>query len=220
MRTKWCRRCNIGSHQGSELKLKQPASSASMNRRAIAKTIFRPQKFSRNSCALDVELTSRANVNRNPSSFVRAGLSPSPEPEACKSLQEVVKASRAGCRSKSSQPGIHVKLRGFAENHCTREHDANKVPEFSPYLGGSFVFRSADRCRNALLAHRQLSLTSEEKLERAKGFEPSTPTLARSCSTPELHPHPLGMAARHAAAGRSYSQKRAGLCNHGRKTWR
>ena len=28
------------------------------------------------------------------------------------------------------------------------------------------------------------------ELERAKGFEPSTPTLARSCSTPELHPHP------------------------------
>src|ERR1700677_4833377 len=28
------------------------------------------------------------------------------------------------------------------------------------------------------------------KLERAKGFEPSTPTLARLCSTPELHPHP------------------------------
>src|SRR3954463_510825 len=34
------------------------------------------------------------------------------------------------------------------------------------------------------------------KLERAKGFEPSTPTLARSCSTTELHPHPRGMAAR------------------------
>jgi hypothetical protein len=27
-----------------------------------------------------------------------------------------------------------------------------------------------------------------EKLERAKGFEPSTPTLARLCSTPELRP--------------------------------
>jgi hypothetical protein len=26
-------------------------------------------------------------------------------------------------------------------------------------------------------------------LERAKGLEPSTPTLARSCSTTELHPH-------------------------------
>src|ERR1043166_8974124 len=36
-----------------------------------------------------------------------------------------------------------------------------------------------------------LHLTSLlEKLERAKGFEPSTPTLARLCSTPELHPHP------------------------------
>src|ERR1700730_14980644 len=28
------------------------------------------------------------------------------------------------------------------------------------------------------------------RLERAKGFAPSTPTLARLCSTPELHPHP------------------------------
>ena len=28
-----------------------------------------------------------------------------------------------------------------------------------------------------------------ETLERAKGFEPSTPTLARLCSTPELRPH-------------------------------
>jgi hypothetical protein len=27
-----------------------------------------------------------------------------------------------------------------------------------------------------------------ENLERAKGFEPSTPTLARLCSTPELRP--------------------------------
>ena len=32
----------------------------------------------------------------------------------------------------------------------------------------------------------------EKILERAKGFEPSTPTLARSCSTTELHPHPRG----------------------------
>src|ERR1700722_7476562 len=28
-------------------------------------------------------------------------------------------------------------------------------------------------------------------LERAKGLEPSTPTLARACSTTELHPHPM-----------------------------
>ena len=36
------------------------------------------------------------------------------------------------------------------------------------------------------------TLSFFEILERAKGFEPSTPTLARSCSTPELHPHPRG----------------------------
>ena len=36
---------------------------------------------------------------------------------------------------------------------------------------------------------RRVNDTSE-LLERAKGFEPSTPTLARLCSTPELHPHP------------------------------
>ena len=33
------------------------------------------------------------------------------------------------------------------------------------------------------------SLGKGEILERAKGFEPSTLTLARLCSTPELHPH-------------------------------
>ena len=40
-------------------------------------------------------------------------------------------------------------------------------------------------------------LPVEENLERAKGFEPSTPTLARSCSTPELHPHPLRLPESH-----------------------
>ena len=32
-------------------------------------------------------------------------------------------------------------------------------------------------------------LKSTRNLERARGFEPPTPTLARLCSTPELHPH-------------------------------
>src|SRR5258706_623991 len=48
----------------------------------------------------------------------------------------------------------------------------------------------ADSCRMRFLRIKQTSLIFDEKLERAKGFEPSTPTLARSCSTPELHPHP------------------------------
>jgi DNA-binding HxlR family transcriptional regulator len=45
----------------------------------------------------------------------------------------------------------------------------------------------------AIRSGRTQSLRSlSKKLERAKGFEPSTPTLARLCSTPELHPHPRG----------------------------
>ena len=32
------------------------------------------------------------------------------------------------------------------------------------------------------------SISFQEKLERVKRFERSTPTLARLCSTPELHP--------------------------------
>src|SRR3954466_9891722 len=48
------------------------------------------------------------------------------------------------------------------------------------------------------------------RLERAKGFEPSTPTLARSCSTPELHPHPR--TGEWVAAGRArYAKWRPGL---------
>ena len=73
--------------------------------------------------------------------------------------------------------------------------------------------RSA-RDRHAGLEDRPLSgdnryrcLRAEhlEKLERAKGFEPSTPTLARSCSTPELHPHPI-------ADGRLPGRQSADLC--------
>src|ERR1700748_3006006 len=38
-------------------------------------------------------------------------------------------------------------------------------------------------------------VTGPAVLERAKGLEPSTPTLARSCSTTELHPHPKALTA-------------------------
>src|SRR5690349_3050674 len=38
------------------------------------------------------------------------------------------------------------------------------------------------------------SCKNRRSLERAKGLEPSTPTLARSCSTTELHPHPKVLA--------------------------
>ena len=43
-------------------------------------------------------------------------------------------------------------------------------------------------------------------LERAKGFEPSTPTLARSYSTTELHPHPRDWRRSLAGNGQSYAK--------------
>ena len=38
------------------------------------------------------------------------------------------------------------------------------------------------------MSHRPRPISVFEVLERAKGFEPSTPTLARLCSTPQLRP--------------------------------
>ncbi len=43
------------------------------------------------------------------------------------------------------------------------------------------------RLKGTSNAPRQ-SFGSKEKMERVKRFERSTPTLARLCSTPELHP--------------------------------
>src|ERR1019366_9598712 len=54
---------------------------------------------------------------------------------------------------------------------------------------------------------RRIQLISLKKsLERAKGFEPSTPTLARSCSTTELHPHPRDWRRSLAGNGQSYAK--------------
>jgi hypothetical protein len=55
------------------------------------------------------------------------------------------------------------------------------------------------------------SSQSGKILERAKGLEPSTPTLARSCSTTELHPHP---SCRRSLAGNGRPMPNAGgECN-------
>jgi hypothetical protein len=49
------------------------------------------------------------------------------------------------------------------------------------------------RCRSAASAgYEETAIFSGFPLERAKGFEPSTPTLARLCSTPELRPRSYG----------------------------
>src|ERR1700678_4491246 len=68
--------------------------------------------------------------------------------------------------------------------------------------------QDAQKTRSPLTkrALRQTLVTCEENLERAKGFEPSTPTLARSCSTTELHPHPSVWRRHLAGNGQSYAK--------------
>ena len=60
------------------------------------------------------------------------------------------------------------------------------------------------------------SAKPQENLERAKGFEPSTPTLARSCSTTELHPRPKELTAVTPTTGRAMP-KAARECNSRRQ---
>src|SRR4051812_6273426 len=64
---------------------------------------------------------------------------------------------------------------------------AGAQPECATTLSRKPALRLFPPTGEAGAAHR---FGMKRKLERAKGFEPSTPTLARSCSTPELHPHP------------------------------
>ena len=60
----------------------------------------------------------------------------------------------------------------------------------TPNIGGHQVVTKPKKNKTASRRLRYKSLIILRILERAKGFEPSTPTLARLCSTPELHPHP------------------------------
>ena len=97
------------------------------------------------------------------------------------------------------------------------QHRADAVLQFDEFHR-SHARRLSRRGRPALRAGHSRrgieaigtdAVRAERKLERAKGFEPSTPTLARSCSTPELHPHPLDIWPNRdiGRQGRSYSQK-------------
>ena len=67
---------------------------------------------------------------------------------------------------------------------------------FGRHLGFSDQTRNGWHRPGCCTTSARLASQSTQ-LERAKGFEPSTPTLARSCSTPELHPHPWARRHRH-----------------------
>src|SRR3954454_9570297 len=72
------------------------------------------------------------------------------------------------------------------------------APDAGRAYGTGYDSDAAEPCGTTQQASRFASVArarlgerlgaSWRHLERAKGFEPSTPTLARLCSTPELHP--------------------------------
>jgi hypothetical protein len=96
----------------------------------------------------------------------------------------------SACPARSRQAGIFIarvcvdsaRRSGRAHNHLR----ARTAP----------LSRTCTMFRDGKTPHPGLARTLSfwKFLERAKGLEPSTPTLARSCSTTELHPHP-GLAA-------------------------
>src|SRR3954469_17427277 len=89
-----------------------------------------------------------------------------------------------------------------------------RTPSSSPSL--TDAGRRKRRGRADSPAFRMPTLDFRRILERAKGFEPSTLTLARLCSTPELHPHskPLFLMPKLGiGATRAYMPNRYRLCN-------
>src|SRR3569623_709358 len=94
------------------------------------------------------------------------------------------------CRSATSLSMARRLPRIRCDNNTARNQQLGRAKTTKPPFGGLRV------C--------QFSSQDWKILERAKGFEPSTPTLARSCSTPELHPHQKWTAP--SAAGRHLCQ--------------
>src|SRR6516225_2117668 len=96
-------------------------------------------------------------------------------------------SSRRALFAREPSPGIRI---GLASLRGRKIAAARHAPPDS--RAGS---RNSSRTMPAVLIGIEFLPVlnrSVRELERAKGFEPSTPTLARLCSTPELHPHPPG----------------------------
>src|SRR5271154_2387786 len=96
-------------------------------------------------------------------------------------------AARA-CRSSIDQRRAVRAQRWFSVGRLSRTESRLKEAQL---LASCFPRASPiSRRERPVRAPNRNLLIVLEYLERAKGFEPSTPTLARLCSTPELHPHP------------------------------
>ena len=113
------------------------------------------------------------------------------------------------------RPGVSSRMRADAGQAGKKRCATRSLPTMAPRVlsarsGGSISGRRGMQLSTLTLGR---FWPGAEGLERAKGFEPSTPTLARLCSTPELHPHPDPTAP---VAGRSPMPNGHRLCNRGR----
>ena len=115
--------------------------------------------------------------------------------------------------SRDLRPRCSMPWPNAATRLCRRRRTPRPIPlrSLQTVTSAPPTGARAARWRRDTDALTWLKLAQERRLERAKGFEPSTPTLARSCSTPELHPHPLDIWPKSdiGRQARSYSQKRS-----------
>jgi hypothetical protein len=131
------------------------------------------------------------------------------------------------CKSKPKPPMKTITAAGIREDQT----DSGPSPGDGPLSAGarniwirnrtSRDYHDADRPKTKsplVSGPSSNSAKSEKHLERAKGLEPSTPTLARSCSTTELHPRPKELATVTPTTGRAMP-KAARECNSRRAVW-
>ena len=138
------------------------------------------------------------------------GGQPSISASACCDSSEAGCAPRLGISNKQSNYAKEIGMAcGRTAVFASGEH------QFRCLLEGLMIGKQGHRRRHGVrtglapFCHSACkTLIFLRKLERAKGFEPSTPTLARLCSTPELHP-----LARRWAASRAYMAEELYDCN-------
>jgi hypothetical protein len=110
------------------------------------------------------------------------------------------------CDNKKTQRRFAVSKNGSSKNRglvAMRTLQKAKAADGTPAERPQPI---AAKRKARLSAGLRQTLPICKNLERAKGFEPSTPTLARSCSTTELHPHPRDWRRSLAGNGQSYAK--------------
>lgn len=113
--------------------------------------------------------------------------------------ERLVALARFGCGAVDVRAGIQLHRGGGTDRLAgpdIRRRTRARQREEAAIAGRGILTAKSRHCPKAKKPaptggpSSDCQLGQRDILERAKGLEPSTPTLARSCSTTELHPHP------------------------------